>query len=259
MKKTTTILKILLISILILSCSKKSNEETILILGTSKIFPPFAYTDEVKNIPAGFDIELAKEIAKTRGSRLEIIVMDFDKLIEAVATGEVDMALSGMSITEERKNRINFSLSYYEASQVALVRDDDRDSFIDIHSKEALGKNKKIASLSGSTGALVADSIAEAEAHPVVLEKSWDLAIDRLLNEEIDVVILDKAVAKIFTSTHENLFITPIEFEREHYGVAVAKENRELLASINDTIGKLVNSGQYIYLVEDNINSYFTK
>ncbi len=248
---------ILLVSILILSCSNENKEKEVLVFGTAPIFPPFIYLNETGDELLGFDMALANKIAQTRDSILQIEIMDFDQLIPALQNGEIDIAICGMTITDARKELINFSLSYYEASQVALVRKDNIDSFRTIMTKEELGVSKKIASLLGSTGGIIANNIAIE--HPVLKLKSWDLAVDELLSENIDVVILDRGIARIFLSTRENLHILPIQFETEHYGVAISKENRELLASVNDTISRMINSGEYIQLVESHINNYLVK
>ncbi len=251
---------LLLLSIFIFSCTKKEEEnDGFLILGTAPIFPPFSYrsnpyTENDENI-TGFDIGLATEIANRRGKKLKIKTMYFDELIPALQNGDVDIVMSAMSITEERKELVDFSITYYEASQVVVIRNDDK-TFDNIRTKEALGENKKLASLLGSTGSVTANKIAK---NNIVSElKTWELAIEELLNENVDAIIVDKAPAKIFVTEHPNKLISlsSIEFDTEYYSVAVAKTNRELLASVNDTISKLVNSGDYINMVEKYIDGY---
>ncbi len=248
-----------IISIFIFSCAKKEEDsENFLVLGTSPIFPPFSYIKhgaalDDENI-IGFDIELAKEIANKRGKELIVKSMYFDELIPALQNGDVDIVISAMSITKERQNLVDFSITYYEASQVVLIRNND-ETFVDIYTKEALGENKKLASLLGSTGSIIAKNIAKDGTIDEL--KSWELAIDELLSEKIDAIIVDRAPAKVFIDEHSGLLkILNIDFEMEHYSVAVAKENRELLASVNDVISRLVNSGDYIKLVDEFINHY---
>lgn len=250
---------IILLLIFMLSCSKKEeNVEGFLTLGTSPIFPPFSYIEhnssEGKQNIVGFDIALATEIANSRGKKLKIKSMYFDELLPALVNGEIDIAMCAISITTERKALVDFSLTYYEASQTVLVRNDDT-TFADIHTKEELGQNKRLASLLGSTGSIISHTIAKDS--PVLDTKSWEFAIDELLTNEIDAIIIDRAPAKIYMSQYSGrLKNLHINFETEYYSVAVSKENRELLASVNDTISKLVNSGDYIQFVEKYIEGY---
>ncbi len=254
-----------LLLILIFACSckqTKKEEEKFLVVGIAPIIPPFAYIKDGsdgseknnhENI-VGFDMELAKEIAATRGETLQIKTMYFSDIIPAVESGEIDIALCAITITDERKQLINFSLPYYEASQVVIIRKDDEE-FEDITTKEELGRNKQIASLKGSTGAALAKSIARNRE--VVEVNSWQIAISHLLSNKVDAVIVDLGPAKVFLEQYEGkLDILEIEFEKESYGVAVGKKNRELLASVNETISRLINSGQYIEMVAKYINSY---
>lgn len=89
-------------------------------LGTNAAFPPFEYV-EGKNI-VGFDITMGQKIAKTCGSKLEVVDMSFDSLIPALQSGTIDFIAAGMSVTEERKKNVDFSVPYFESEQVIIVR-----------------------------------------------------------------------------------------------------------------------------------------
>ncbi len=245
------IILLLLISIFALSCSDKK-ESDVLIMGTNPTFPPFEYTggtrgDEV----VGFDVEFAKIIAQNYGKKLVVESMDFDGLIPALQSGKIDMAISGMTITEERRKNVDFSDQYYEASQVVLIRKDD-ESFANIKTKEELGAQKSLGAQFGTTGSELAGEISQN----VVELKSCELVVMELMNKKVDAVIIDKEPAKAFMSKNENLVILPINFDAEYYGIAVKKGNEKLLSVINDTINELVASGEYKRLVEEHINAY---
>ena len=90
------------------------------ILGTNAAFPPFEYV-EGKNI-VGFDITMGEKIAKTAGMKLEVLDMAFDSLIPALQAGTIDFIAAGMSVTEERKKNVDFSVPYFASEQVIIVR-----------------------------------------------------------------------------------------------------------------------------------------
>ena len=89
-------------------------------LGTNAAFPPFEYV-EGKNI-AGFDISMGEFIAAKAGVKLEFVDMAFDSLIPALQAGSIDFIAAGMSITEERKKNVDFSVPYYASEQVIIIR-----------------------------------------------------------------------------------------------------------------------------------------
>ncbi len=227
---------------------------TDLIVGTNPTFPPFEYIGgERGNEMVGFDIELAKIIAENKGKKLKLIVLEFENLIPALQNGDIDMAISTMTITEERKQIVDFSDSYYADRLVVLIRKDD-DTFANIDTKEALGENKRLASRVGTTGLITANTIA-AGKH-VVAQNSWQSIVNKLLENRIDAVIMDSGPAKAFINKYDNIAILPIEFETEYYGIAVKKGNNNLLEAINKSLDSIKTSGVYDNLVDQYIDGY---
>ncbi len=94
---------------------------TKLVMGTNAEFAPFEFMND-KNEIAGYDIEIAKEIARKMGAELVIENMAFDSLIAALSSGKVDMVIAGMTVDEERKQQVDFSDNYYNAAQVIIVK-----------------------------------------------------------------------------------------------------------------------------------------
>jgi len=94
----------------------------VLRLGTAAITEPFSFMDGSQNI-VGFDIELARYVAKKLGKRLEVVNMDFGALIPALISGKVDMIAACITITEERAKKVQFSEPYYVGGIAALVRE----------------------------------------------------------------------------------------------------------------------------------------
>ena len=98
-----------------------SHNANVLVMGTNATFKPFEYKEGDKVV--GFDVELASEIAKEMGAELKIEDMSFDGLLPALESGQIDLAVAGMSVTEERAKNALFSDSYYVASQQIIVKE----------------------------------------------------------------------------------------------------------------------------------------
>ncbi len=243
---------VLLSMLFVLSCSKK---EEFLVLGTNNDFPPFVYIiGDDPNDVMGFDIELAKEIAKDQQKTLKINVMNFNDILPALENDEIDMAINGITITPQRKLAVDFSSAYYRTSQTILIRKNDL-SFVNIkNTNDLILNDKKIASQRGTTGSSIATEISGNKA--ITNINSWELILMELVSENIDAIIVDKDTARSFTNKYKNLVILPMEFNVEHYGVAVQKNNKELLTSVNYTLDRLINSGEYMNMVEKYIHQY---
>lgn len=237
--------------VLIAGCSKSKTENTI-IMGTSATFPPFEYLggSDGKQV-IGFDVALAEQIAKQLGKTLKIEDMDFDALLPALSSGKVDFVIAGMTITDERKQNVDFSIPYYEAAQTVLIKKGDK-TFDDIKTKEDLGNKKSMATQLGTTG----DAIANEISKNVTAFKSFELAVMELKNGRVDAVIVDTEPAKAFMSKNTDITVFPVDFDKEYYGVAMKKGNAELLASINSTIEKIKTSGDYNVMLEKYIQKY---
>lgn len=102
---------------------KESTATEELVMGTNAEFEPFEFHGADNEI-VGFDIEIAQEIAAAAGKKLKIEDMNFDSLIAALQSGKVDFVVAGMTVTDERLQNVNFSDSYFNASQVIIVRED---------------------------------------------------------------------------------------------------------------------------------------
>lgn len=96
------------------------DSEKVLKMGTNAEFKPFEYLDGKEIV--GFDISVANEIAKDYGYKLQVENMNFDSIITALSAGQVDFAIAGLSVTEERQKNVDFSENYYGASQVIIVK-----------------------------------------------------------------------------------------------------------------------------------------
>ncbi|GGI73672.1 basic amino acid ABC transporter substrate-binding protein [Shewanella hanedai] len=228
-----------LASVLMLTGCSKSDD--VLVVGTNASFPPFEYVggvsgDEIK----GFDIDLARQIAKDAGKTLKVENMKFDSLIVALKAGKIDMVASGMTITPERLASVNFSEPYYEATQVVLVNKDNDSikSIDDLHGKH-------IAVQLGATG----DIMAKNYSQKVTAFNTGFEAVMELKNTKVDLVLFDSEPAASFLNMNPELKIIELDFEPEFYGFAVTKDKTELLNSINTTLNAMKTNGEFNALI----------
>lgn len=243
MKKSMLLGGLTLTATLLLAGCGKS--EDVLVVGTNAAFPPFEYVggqsgDEIK----GFDIELAKQIAKDAGKTLKVENMKFDSLIVALNSGKIDFIASGMTITPERQASVNFSEPYYEATQVLLVNKDNES----IHTLDDI-KDKHFAVQLGST----ADMMSKKYTQKVTAFNTGFEAIMELKNGKVDLVLFDSEPAANYLAENPDLKLIKLDFPPEFYGFAVSKQQPELLNSINHTLKNLKENGQYQALVSAHI------
>jgi len=255
MNKNTTYLSVILVVSLLLAvassgCIGTKTQEKVLVVGTSADFPPFEYKNASNGQITGFDISLIKLIAKKMGyDRVEIKDMDFDSLIPALQAGKVDVVIAGMTITPEREKVVDFSIPYWEADQAVLVR---KGSGIKVNSLDDL-RGKTIGVEKGTTGAIYVKkhlgSSSKIKEYP-----TYVAAVEALLNGQVDVVVLDSPVAKMFSKKYDVQVVYTIK-TGEHYGIAVKKGNTKLLEGINKALKEIMNSPEWDKLVEEYFGS----
>ena len=105
---------------IVLPAEIASTGTEIIKLGTNAAFPPFEYVEGADIV--GFDITMGQKIAADYGKKLEVVNMEFDSLIAALSSGAIDFIAAGMSVTEERKKNVDFSVPYYASKQVVIIR-----------------------------------------------------------------------------------------------------------------------------------------
>lgn len=231
MKKVLISILTVVSAVVLCACEKSSDNK--LVMATNAAFPPYENV-EGDNI-VGIDPEIAQAIADDLGMELVIEDMAFDSLIAAVSSGKADMVLAGLTVTEDRKQNVNFSDSYATAAQVIIVKEDSA-----IAGPDDL-TGLKIGVQLGTTGDIYADDIENATVERY--SKGFE-AINALLQDKIDAVIIDNEPAKVFVSQNEGLKIVDEEFTVEEYAIAIGKDNTELLEKVNGSLKKLKESGK---------------
>ncbi len=210
-----------------------------IIVGTNAEFPPFEFTDDANTI-IGFDIDVITAVGRAGGFAVEMQHMPFDTLIAALEGDKVDAVASGMTITEVRREKINFSDPYYNAAQVIVAREGDPD-----YATMDQIKDKVVGVQLGTTGATMAEeAMGEGNENLKQFRKYNEVFTDLSLGR-IDAVVVDLPVAQAYLRRIPNLQITSKPMSEEEYGFGVKKGNEALLAKINAGLAKIRASGEY--------------
>lgn len=218
------------------SCAMAAQK--VLKVGVETIFAPFEFQDEKGNY-TGFDVELVQLMGKTAGYKVEIVGMGFDALIPAVQTHIIDMAAAGMTITEERKKVIDFTDPYYDSGLVIMVPAQCKD----IKSYDDL-QGKRLGCQIGTTGEM---KCRAANAKQVVAFNTQAEAAMELMNGGVDAIINDAPVVEYFLAQGyaKKCKIVGSKMEAEQYGCAIAKDNKDLLDTMNKSLAVMRANGSY--------------
>lgn len=256
MKKILAMLLAATMSVtMLVGCSSSGGSDE-LVMTTNAAFPPFEYVTDGDQV-AGVDADIAQAIADKMGKTLKIDNVTFDGALTAVASGKADMAIAGITITEERKKSMDFSEPYTTSVQYIIVSaDSDVAVFEDLAGKKMgvqLGTTGDIfcdEAINGGedddgnpTEGLIQNTGAELVTYKTALEAALDLQ-----NGKLDAVIIDKLPAENIVASNEGLKTFELTYNNgetttEEYAVAVKKGNDELLAQINEVINELKANG----------------
>lgn len=232
------ILLFVIMCLLLTGCGKKDDT---LVMITEAGFAPYEFYEDGKIV--GVDIEIAKEIAKSLDKKLVVKDVSFDFLINEIKSGKADFAAAGMSITDERKKQVDFSVQYTTSNQVVVVRKDSQiTNFNDI-------KDKTISVQLGT----VADTYAHENYKKanIITQKKYLAAAEDVKSKKSDCIIMDELPAKELVAKNPELKIIDGILFQDKYGMIVKKGNKELLDDINKTLNRLMNEGK--------INEYILK
>lgn len=257
MKKS---IKVFLISLLVISlfipltaCAENGSPDSnssdsndtkkTLIMGTNAAFPPFEYEDGGQIL--GIDVDFAKAIADELGYELVVENLEFDALITALNTNKVDFIAAGMTVTPERELEVNFSDKYYTAQQSVVVKESTTLESLD----NLVGK--KVGVQAGTTGNFLAEEIDGAVDNKLVYSYNTGAdAIQALLNDQVNAVIIDNLPATEFKNKNEGLKLVDGLYEDEEYAMAFRKSETSLLNSFNNAMKKLIEDGTFQEIVD---------
>ncbi|EOD00586.1 amino acid ABC transporter substrate-binding protein [Caldisalinibacter kiritimatiensis] len=248
MRKKILLVSILSIVLLIVGCSSQSNtinsldkikENGELIIGLDDNFPPMGFRDKEGNI-VGFDIDLAKELGNRMGVKVKFKPVEWDGIVLTLVNKNIDIVWNGMTITENRKKKINFSKPYLENKQIIVVKKDSN-----IKSKDDLkGKSVGVQLESSSWYALnkdkqVVNNLKEIRQYPNNVEALMDLKAGR-----IDALVVDEILGRYYLNKNPKSYeILNDDFGKELYGIGIRKEDTKLKQEIDRILDEMKRDG----------------
>ncbi|HEH7936704.1 TPA: ABC transporter permease subunit [Staphylococcus aureus] len=220
---------------------EKIKERGELRVGLSADYAPmeFEHTVNGKTEYAGVDIDLAKKIAKYNNLKLKIVNMSFDSLLGALKTGKIDIIISGMTSTPERKKQVDFSDSYMMTKNIMLVKKDKVNEYKDIKDFN----NKKVGAQKGTEQEKIAQTEIE-NASITSLSRLPDVIL-ALKSGKVEGAVVEKPVAEAYLKQNPKLGISNVKFNEEEKDtvIAVPKDSPKLLSQINKTIKEVKDKG----------------
>ncbi|MBC1434852.1 ABC transporter permease subunit [Listeria rocourtiae] len=208
-----------------------------LVVGLSADYPPYEFhkTIKGKDTIVGFDISIAKKIAKDMGVTLDIKEMDFDSLLPALKTNKIDMIISGMSPTPERLKEVDFSDPYMTVQQKVVIRKADEDKFKTTNDFQGatVGAQKQT-----TQEALAQDELTGAKVKS--LSKVTTLMLE-LQQKKLDAVVLEGPVADAYISQYDDLMISDVQFVNgtKQTAIAMNKGTTSLQKRVNASLQEI--------------------
>ena len=250
MKKYLALLLAAIMALSLAACASTAKTEDAastsgkLTMATEATFPPYEYYDG--DAIVGIDVEVAQAIADKLGMELEVTDIAFDSIIPGVQTGKYDMGMAGMTVTDERKEQVNFSDSYATGIQVVIVPEGSEVTL------ENVGEYM-IGTQRGTTGFQYATD--DYGQDHVIGYDNGATAVQELPNGTIDAVIIDNEPAKAYVAANEGLTILDGAWVEEDYCAAVDEGNTVLLDAINAALNEMITDGTVQTIVDKYITA----
>ena len=220
-------------------------EEGKLIMSTNAAFPPYEMTTDDGGFE-GIDVEIAQAIAEKLGLELQIDDMDFTAALEAVQAGMSDMAMAGITVNEERLAVMDFSDTYATGVQVVIVKEGS-DVTLDNLGEQLIGVQN------GTTGwQFCSDDFGDDH---VAAFDNGITAVQALVNDQVDCVVIDQGPAEVFVSENPGLTILETEYAIEDYAIGVNKGNTALLDAINGALAEFQEDGTIQSIIDKYISA----
>ncbi len=221
-------------------------------MATNASFPPYEMTTDDGGYE-GIDVEIATKIAEKLGLTLVVDDMEFSSVITSVQSGKEDMAMAGLTVSEERKQNVDFTDSYATGVQVIIVTDDSPVATVDDLANVSL-----IGCQEGTTGYIYCSDTVEnggyGEDH-VVAYPNGATAVQALLDGKVDAVVIDNEPAKAYVAANEGIHILETEYVTEDYAIGVNKENPALREAINTALNELIADGTVQEIIDKYISA----
>jgi polar amino acid transport system substrate-binding protein len=242
---------LVLMALLVLSATFAVADEKVYINGIDANFPPFAYVDK-SGVPDGFDVKALDWIAKEMGFKVKHQPMDWDGIVPSLKAKKIDIVASGMSITDERKKEVSFTITYYKVKQILVAKKDAK-----VTVEKALADGNKIGVQRGTSEAkwIEENLIKKAgKKFELVQYDSAPLAIEDVINGRIIAAAMDDQPALDAAKKKPVKILGTFGMKDEEYGYAVRKEDTEFLKKLNEGLKKLMKSPYWAELKKSYID-----
>jgi polar amino acid transport system substrate-binding protein len=211
------------------------------VVGTDAAYAPFESQNEKGEI-VGFDIDVVSAIAKKAGIEVKFVNTPWEGIFNALAQGDRDLLVSSITITDERKQTMDFSDPYFDANQLIAVKADSKVTrFDDL-------KALKVGVQTGTTGDEAVAKLQGKNSANIKRFESTPLALKELEAGGVDAVVADNGVVINYVTNNSGArfkTVTDAAFVPEHYGIPVKKGNAELLAKLNKGLAEIRADGTY--------------
>lgn len=249
MKKSFFFLTAFLLMFFLWGCGKSQKDSGTLVLVTSAGFPPYEFIDGQQVV--GLDVDIVRYVAKKINREVVVIDTKFESVIGHIVTGKADVAASGITVTEERKRKVLFTIPYSRAAQLILVPKNSS-----IKSSADLRRKKRIGCQSGTTAYDYLRTHVITEKNSPLLQQfeNGALAVAALRIGKLDAVVLDEAPARVLAKlnlSHVTVLEEPLT--SEEYAIALNKNDRELCGIFNAAIEELRRTGELEKIFQRNI------
>lgn len=219
-------------SMLFLGCGKATDKDKALIMITESGFPPYEYLEG--NEIVGVDVEICRAVATKLGKKLAVQDAKFDAVIPSVIANKADFAAAGITITEDRKASVDFSLPYVTSGIVIVSKKGAEFKSIE----EAKGKRI------GVQGGTTSDTFCVELGIEPDRYDSPAMAAAALKAGKLDLIIVDIDPAKNVTKGEEDILISSDFLSKEEFAIAIRKGQPEFLKVIDETIAELLKNGK---------------
>lgn len=269
MKKLSKILVIALVvatlagACVAFAACDKNDDNGQLIVATNCEFEPFEYLDDNGN-PTGIDIDIAYALGEKLGLEVVIRDMAFDSVVASASSGVCDIAMAGLTVTGERLEAVNFTQTYFSSSQVVIApagdpildityeqgaNDDETEAnrLAAVAQIEEMLNGKRVGTQNGTTGyAYVSgdsDDYEGVAGATAVGYASGAMAVEAMLAGTVDYVIIDAVPASRLVAANSGTAVSDVVLTGEDYAYGIAKNNTELLESVNQALNELIADG----------------
>ncbi|MGL6072030.1 basic amino acid ABC transporter substrate-binding protein [Craterilacuibacter sp.] len=245
----------LVMTLVLAACGGKPEEaatgEKIYSMGVNAAFAPFESVGSDGKLQ-GFEIELAQAVSDAAGIKIKMTNTPWEGIFNGLANGDSDFLMSAITITEQRKQSMDFSEPYFDATQLVVLGKGQS-----ISRAEQI-KGMKVSVLTGSTGDTIAQKIQGATSTDIRRFESLELALKELENGGVQATIGDNGVVANYLTNNGRAdldIVEGINFDKEYYGMAVRKGDSALLEKLNAGIKQVRADGTYVRIHE----KYFGK